>query len=44
VLAPGVELHVRLDAEVRSRGLIERLLAAAGADGDPDVYDDAGGR
>jgi DNA-binding transcriptional MerR regulator len=29
-LAPGVELHVRADALVRSRALIQRLLAAAG--------------
>ncbi|HUY99339.1 MAG TPA: MerR family transcriptional regulator [Thermomicrobiaceae bacterium] len=29
-LAPGVELHVRSDASVRQRGLIERLLRAAG--------------
>ncbi|MBO0790990.1 MAG: MerR family transcriptional regulator [Ktedonobacteraceae bacterium] len=29
-LAPGIELHVRADAEQRHRGLLERLLRAAG--------------
>ncbi|HEU5383872.1 MAG TPA: MerR family transcriptional regulator [Ktedonobacteraceae bacterium] len=29
-LAPGVELHIRSDAEYRERGLIERLFNAAG--------------
>ncbi|HET9014329.1 MAG TPA: MerR family transcriptional regulator [Thermomicrobiaceae bacterium] len=33
-LAPGVELHVRSDASVRQRGLIERLLRAAGIQSD----------
>ncbi len=33
-LAPGLELHVRADAEARSRRLIERLLKQAGRPAD----------
>lgn len=34
-LAPGVELHVRLDAEATQRALIARLLGAAREEPDP---------